>query len=106
MSRSFGGIRSTMRSPMRTWPSVIDSNPATMRRAVVFRRPKRTPASVLARGARVRELGPDAAVHHQRLPVDVSAQVARQEEDRGGDVGGLRNPPEGRVLDVPAASLL
>jgi hypothetical protein len=39
MSRSFGGTVFTTRSPMEIVPSVIDSRPATIRRAVVLPHP-------------------------------------------------------------------
>src|SRR5919112_6271512 len=40
MSRSLGATSLTTRSPMRTWPSVIGSSPATIRRAVVLPQPE------------------------------------------------------------------
>src|SRR5712692_9168765 len=39
MSRSIGGSSLTTVSPIRTWPEVIDSSPATMRRVVVLPQP-------------------------------------------------------------------
>src|SRR5215217_4351594 len=39
MSRSLGATSLTTRSPMRIWPSVIGSSPATIRRAVVLPQP-------------------------------------------------------------------
>src|SRR5439155_10244469 len=39
MSRSFGARSLTIRSPIRTWPWVISSKPATIRSAVVFPQP-------------------------------------------------------------------
>src|SRR5918992_1219662 len=39
MSRSLGVTSLTTRSPIRTWPSVISSSPATIRRAVVLPQP-------------------------------------------------------------------
>src|SRR5919202_6536345 len=40
MSRSLGATSLTTRSPIRTWPSVISSSPATIRRAVVLPQPE------------------------------------------------------------------
>ena len=46
---------------------------------------------------RVRELRADTAVDDERLTRDVRGQVGRQEQDRGGDVGRQRDPPQRRV---------
>src|SRR5579864_2253937 len=40
MSRSMGGSSFTTLSPIRTWPELIDSSPATMRNVVVLPQPE------------------------------------------------------------------
>src|ERR1700693_2127521 len=40
MSRSIGARSFTTTSPIRTWPEVIDSSPATMRKVVVLPQPE------------------------------------------------------------------
>src|SRR5438045_5231326 len=48
MSRSFGASSFTTRSPIRTWPWLISSRPATIRSAVVFPQPE-GPTSTMSR---------------------------------------------------------
>src|ERR1700726_4845854 len=40
MSRSIGGSSFTTTSPIKTWPDVIDSSPATIRNVVVLPQPE------------------------------------------------------------------
>src|ERR671936_1345395 len=121
MSRSFGATSFTTRSPIRTWPAVISSRPATIRSEVVFPHPDGPTSTISAPSSTDRFRSETATVPSSNTFVTPSSTISAMassallERDRSepdqGDVGptgplldqhdGVRRPVRGERCPVP-----